>query len=113
MAAERSISWTVTVQVGWRSKTFPFFPFPIYLLLSPPRDVAAGEAAPRFGRTRCGRERDVLHAQLREDHFKELLLLGVEVAARLLVQRAEQGYALLRGLQVDAAPPGVVPHAGR
>src|SRR2546423_1779091 len=113
MAAERSISWTATVQVGWRSKTIHYLPFTIYLLLSPPRDVAAGEAAPRFGRTRCGRERDVLHAQLREDHFKELLLLGVEVAARLLVQRAEHVYALLRELQVDAAAAGVVHHAER
>src|SRR5437588_11604093 len=114
MAAERSISWTATVQVGWRSKTIHYLPFTIYLLLSPPRDVAAGEAASAFGRSRCGRERDVLHAQLREDHFKELLLLGVEVAARLLVQSAEHVYALLRELQVDAAAAaGMIDHAER
>src|SRR5437588_2262210 len=113
MAAERSISWTATVQVGWRSKTIHYLPFTIYLLLSPARDVAAGEAAPRFGRTRRGGERDVLHAQLREDHLKELLLLGVEVAARLLVQRAEHVYALLGELQVDAAAARMIDHAER
>src|SRR2546423_7718474 len=81
--------------------------------LPPARDVAAGEAASRFGRTGRGCERDVLHAQLREDHLKELLLLCGEVAARLLVQRAEHVYALLGELQVDAAAAGMIDHAER
>ena len=48
-----------------------------------------------------------------KDHFEKLLLLCVEVAARLLVQRAEHINALLRELEVDAAAAGVIHHAER
>src|SRR5215207_9456223 len=98
-----------------RSSSIHHSPFTIHRRLSPPRDVPAGEAAGAAALWRAGRvgQGDVLHAELREDHFEELLLLADEVAARLAVERAQHVDALLGELEVDAAAARVVDHAER
>src|SRR6266705_1570042 len=68
------------------------------LLLSA-RDI--GRAEFRWWWCRRTGERNVLHAQVRQQPFDHLRLLGIEVAARFLFQHAEHINPVLRGLQVD------------